>query len=180
MRYLSLLLVLLLSGTKSPAQKTTKAFNSYNSVGFLAGKSPVAFTAQTVNGVQFKSWFAGAGFGIDDYYMSSLPLFIDVKKEFTLKKTRLFIYGDVGTHFITKDKTTSTSFSSTATKGDLYLDAGAGIKIKVTRKSHVFFSVGNTLKKIKQNETSLYTGYPYSYETSYELRRLCFRMGYQF
>ena len=180
MRYLALIIGLFLMGIKSTAQKTSTAFNSYNSVGFLAGKSPVAFTAQTVNGVQFHGWFAGAGFGIDSYYISSLPLFIDVKKEFSLKKTRVFLYGDLGTHFITKDKTTSTGFSTTVTKGDLYLDAGAGLKIKVTRNSHVFFSVGNTLKKIKQTETSPDTDYPFKYESSYDLSRLCFRMGYQF
>lgn len=180
MRYLTLIMALLLICTKSPAQKTFIAFNAYNSLGVLSGNSPVAFTAQTVNGVRFHKWFAGAGFGIDDYYITSLPLFIDVKKEFAIKKIRLFLYGDVGTHFITKDKTTQTRFSTTKTKGDLYFEAGGGIKIKVNRRGHVFFSVGNTMKKIKQTETSPDTEFPYQYKTTYELSRLSFRFGYQF
>jgi hypothetical protein len=181
MHYLVLTMGLLLSCIESRAQPSRAfTFNSYNAVGFLAGKSPVAFTAQTVNGVQCHNWFAGAGFGIDDYFISSMPLFIDVKKEFAFKKMRGFLYGDVGTHFMTKDKTTSTPFSFTNTKGNLYLEGGAGLKIKTGQKSNVYFSVGNTMKKITQKETSLDTGFPYTYKTSYKLSRISFRMGYQF
>ena len=155
MHYMILTMGLLLSCIISPAQHTyLTTFSSYNSLGFLAGKSPVAFTAQTVNGIRFHGWFAGAGFGTDNYFISSLPLFLDVKKEIAFKKIRLFLFGDAGTHFITRDKTTTTAFSSTTTKGNLYFEGGAGFKIKTVKKSHVYFSIGNTLKKIEQSETS--------------------------
>lgn len=181
MRYFRLLLLMFLCQSESIAQQQhSPVFNSYNSIGFVAGKSPVAFTAQTVNGLSFNKWFVGAGFGIDDYFIKTLPLFIDVKRAFDFKKSHLFLYADVGSHFVTKDKRTTTSFSTLTNTGNLYLDAGLGITIKTAFKNAVFFSVGNTLKNITKTETSLDTGYPYKSKTDYKLSRIVFKAGYRF
>src|SRR5688500_18561364 len=103
MRFVLFILALLFHhfGIAQSNQKTY--FHSYNAVGFLAGKSPIAFTAQTVNGIELHGWFIGAGFGIDDYKISSLPLFLDVKKFFRFKNNKVFIYADGGSHSITKE-----------------------------------------------------------------------------
>jgi hypothetical protein len=172
---------LLFTGIENIAQTNKDAgFESYNAVGFLAGKSPVAFSAQTVNGLRYRGWFVGAGFGIDEYVISSLPLFLDVKKAFSVKNAHLFLYGDAGTHFITKNKNRMLAFSKEQTEAKLYLDAGLGVKIKTGKHNNVFFTIGNSLKTVEETESSLDTGFPYSNQTRYKFNRISFRLGYQF
>ena len=180
MRYLFLLIIMVLSLEKSMAQtKAAVRFNSYNSLGILVGKSPAAFTAQTVNGLQFKKWFAGVGFGIDNYSMKTLPLFVDVKREFTFKKAKFFLYADAGSHFVTtKNKVERESYSYN-TRGKLYLDAGLGFKISTSKKNSIFLTAGNSFKKITQTESLTNPSYPSKNETVYKLSTISFRLGYQ-
>ncbi len=181
MRRVFCFVVYFLCSTTIVAQtKTPITFDSYNAVGFLAGKSPVAFAAQTVNGLRFDQWFVGAGFGIDEYKISSLPLFIDVKKMFKVRHLLLYVYGDAGTHFTTRDKTTNNGFSDISTKGKLYGDAGIGIQFPAGKNSHVFLTVGNSLKTFRQIETAPDNGFPFSYSTSYQLNRISCRAGFRF
>jgi hypothetical protein len=181
MKYvISLVTAFLFFATVSAQQKHAVVFNSYNSVGFIAGKSPVAFAAQTENGIKFKNWFFGAGFGIDDYYRRTLPLFGAVKKEFVIKNNSLFLYGNAGRNFIAANKEVKNAFSNISTKGGLYLDAGVGYKIKAGKKTAFFISLGNTLKKITQTESSTDSGFSYYYQTENKLRRISFKLGFQF
>jgi hypothetical protein len=181
MRYFICTVAMLFALAKGIAQtKNHIGFSSYNAVGFVAGNSPVAFTAQTVNGVSYGKWFAGAGFGLDQYHIKTLPLFVDVKRTFILNRITLFLFADAGTHFAERDKKINTAFASFTTKGGLYLDAGLGCKLPTGRTGHIFFSLGNTLKKITQTETSLDTGFPYKNEIFNTLSRISFKMGYQF
>ena len=141
MRYLILITSLFFLSSQTMAQTKVKVqFNSYNSIGIVAGKSPVAYTAQTVNGVKFNNWFLGVGFGIDNYFIKTLPLFADVKKEFVFKKVRLFLYADAGGQFVTKDRKKVMGLYIYRTQGNLYLDGGLGVKIKTGKKSNIFFS----------------------------------------
>jgi hypothetical protein len=161
-------------------QKHAIVFNSYNSVGFVAGRSPLDFTAQTENGIKFKQWFIGAGLGIDNYYRKTLPLFGAIKKEFNIRSNRLFLYGNIGGNFIAGDKELRKAFSTIAAKGGLYLDAGVGYKIKIGKRTGLFFSLGNTIKKISETETSTDTGFPYYYQSENKLRMISFKIGFQF
>ena len=161
-------------------QKRAAAFNSYNSIGIIAGKLPVVFTAQTENGVKYKNWFLGAGFGLDNYFIKTLPLFISVKKEISLKKNSLFLYANMGGQFVAGDRKIRTAFAQIVTQPGLYYDAGLGYKIKATKKSSVYFSLGNSYKTIRKKETSLDTGFPNNSVTEYKLHRISLRAGYQF
>ena len=104
----------------------------------------------------------------------------DLKREFKLHKTLIFLYADIGSHFIANDKKVTTNFTATTTTGNFYFDAGLGIKIKTTRKSHLFFSAGNSLKNITQTTASTDSGFPYKNEFVYKLSRISIRAGYQF
>jgi hypothetical protein len=173
--------VILFSSTVTAQKKHALVFNSYNSVGFVAGRLPVTFAAQTENGIKFKNWFIGAGFGIDNYYKKTLPLFIAAKKEFPFKTNSLFLYVNAGTNFIAKDKVITNAFSTASLQGGFYADAGVGYKIKTTKRSNVFFSVGNTVKNIKETETTTdFLGMPGIYESQRKLSRIAFKTGYQF
>jgi hypothetical protein len=174
--------VILFCNAVTAQKKHSVIFNSYNSVGFVAGKLPVSFAAQTENGIKYKNWFIGAGFGIDLYYKESLLLFAAVKKEFPLKNnsSSIFLYANAGSNIIEKHKNVPGFFSSVKTQGGFYADAGAGYKIKTTKRSNIFFSVGNAVKNIKETEESIDTGFPYSYQTKRKLSRIAFKIGYQF
>ena len=181
MKYLFIIVTGILFCCNIYAQsKHAVVFNSYNSIGLVAGKLPVAFAAQTENGIKYKTWFLGVGFGLDNYFIKTLPLYVAVKKELFIKKNSLFLYVNAGGNFIAKNKETKDNFMSTVTKGGFYADAGAGYKIKATKRSSIYISLSNTVKQLKQTETSLDTGFPYFYETNYKLNRISFRVGYQF
>lgn len=172
-------LVCLFNKTMSQT-KPSVHFASYNSIGIVAGKSPVAYMAQTVNGLKFNSWFLGAGFGIDNYFIKTLPLFGDLKKEFVFKKVRLFLYADAGGQFITKDRKKTTGLYVYTTQGNLYLDGGLGVTIKTGKRNSIFFCAGNTFKKITQTDFSTDTGIPYKNENIHKLNTISIKIGYQF
>ena len=143
MRYLIIVIACFLFSGQAIAQKKNRyLFNSYNSVGFVAGKSPVEYTVQTINGVNYKNWFLGAGIGIDNYFIKSYPLFVSLRKDFLLKKNSWFLYGDAGGQIMGNDENESTEFWEYSTTGGFYMDAGIGYKLKTTKKAAVFFSLG--------------------------------------
>lgn len=181
MKYLILNVTAILFITNVAAQKKhTIFFNSYNSLGFIAGKLPVTFTAQTENGIKFKNWFIGGGFGIDNYFIKTLPLFGSVKKDFSFKKSSLYLYCNAGGNFIAKDKKVTAAFSTIETRGGFYADAGVGYKVIITKRGSIYFSLGNSTKTVKQTESSNDSGFPYFFATENKFSRIVFRVGCQF
>src|SRR5215510_11349763 len=65
-------------------------FSSQNYLGLLEGEHGSEFQLQTINGVMYKSWFAGLGTGLDWYYLRSIPVFASVNKSFFKKGKRSF------------------------------------------------------------------------------------------
>jgi hypothetical protein len=174
MRQLLLVTVLILQAFVVAAQKNNRVqYTSYTAAGILAGKSPVAFTIQTVNGVSYHKWFLGAGFGLDNYYMKTLPLFASLRRNFEIKKSRLFLYADAGTHFMVNPDNHPEDLYSYNTKGKWYLEGGAGVKIGSGKRGFIL-TIGNSYKNITRVEE-----YPDSYrnETVYKLGRISVRAG---
>ncbi|GAB2822332.1 hypothetical protein [Ferruginibacter profundus] len=181
MKYLVVIITLLVVNVRVQAQnKNAIVFNSYNAIGFVAGKSPVALAAQTENGIKIKNWFIGAGIGIDNYYKKTMPLSGAIKKEFMLKTNSLFLYANVGGNIIPGDKEIKRAFTIISTTGGLYLDAGVGYKIKITTGSSIYFTLGNSYKNLKETETSADSGFPYYYTTKHNLSRIAVKAGFQF
>jgi hypothetical protein len=154
----------------------------FSAIGFVTGKLPVAFTAQIENGISFKNWFVGAGFGIDLYYKKTLPLFIAVKKEFSFKKSSLFLYANAGKNIILKNKQTVIGrYQMILSQGGFYGDAGIGYKMKTSKRSNVFFSLGSTVKYIEEIEKATdFLGMPGISDVRYKFSRISFRIGFQF
>jgi hypothetical protein len=176
-----MVLLLLLIGNYLTAQKNTGIrFSSCNSVGIIAGKAPVAFTAQTVNGIRYKKWFAGIGFGIDDYFIKSLPLFASVRRDFITGKFSFFLYADAGGQFIVHPNNNTIAYYKHETYGGVYLDGGAGIKLPVAKTKSIFISFGNTFKRITNKTSSTLVEYPSEDKTVSSLSRLSIRLGFQF
>lgn len=175
-----LMALLVIAETATAQNKKNIGFSSYNAAGMLAGRSPAGFSLQTVNGVYYKTWFAGVGFGIDRYGRESLPLFADMKKEFFPGKLRLFLYADVGGHFVTHRHNTASEYYRYRTAGNLYLDAGAGIKCRAGKRSWLFITAGNAYKKITQTESSVDTAWPYKNENTFSFSTISLRGGFRF
>ncbi|MES1225608.1 MAG: hypothetical protein ABUT20_59565 [Bacteroidota bacterium] len=157
------------------------SFGSYNSVGIVKGKYEAAFIAQTENGIVIKNWFAGGGFGIDNYYRQTLPVYAALKKIIPVKRNGLLLYANIGGNIIAKNKTVKNFNGNTNTTGGLYADAGAGYKFKIGKRNSVFLSVGNTVKKIEEVQIGTdYLGMPTIYQELRSFSRMSFKLGYQF
>jgi len=92
--------LLILGGMVSAQEKKTFfKFSSINSIGFFKGQLPTTFTMQSINGIKYKTWFAGAGVGLDTYGYQSIPVFADIRKTFGNKPWQLFVYGDAGMNY---------------------------------------------------------------------------------
>src|ERR1700730_10196903 len=81
-----------------PAKEKLR-FHSIEQLGLINGKGATAALFQTVNGLEYRGFFAGVGTGIDYYRYRSVPLFMDIRKEFGQKKRKWFVYADAGHHF---------------------------------------------------------------------------------
>lgn len=102
-RLLFFALFICLSGLVSAQQKTKTCpwqFHSINNVGLLEGQTGSAFQLQSINGMQYKSWYAGIGLGLDFYRYRTIPLFLDIRKEFGSGSNKFFAYADGGVNFV--------------------------------------------------------------------------------
>lgn len=168
--------------TYSFAQKQRRlTFNSYNSLGIVSGKLPLAFTAQTENGIGINNWFLGVGVSLDNYYKRTTPLFAAIKKQKVFNNKSLFLYLNAGTNFILNDGENKNMLSATTTKSGFYSDMGAGYKRKLNGKSNVFLSIGWSVKKMHEYSTSFdMYGMPGIFYNQLSLSRIAVSGGFQF
>ena len=162
-------------------------FHSINQVGLLYGENGSAFQVQTINGVQYKSWFAGIGVGIDEYRFRSIPLFADFRKEFAVGAGYLFIYGGIGMHFMwltdkQKDDYHLGYYQKAHFSNGLYYDAGIGYKVKLNNRIAFFVSPGFSHKDTEMKSPTFscpFTGpcYPLPERYNYALNRLSVNLG---
>src|SRR5687767_7059595 len=113
------------TGLQAQDTKKRLQFESHNQFGAVKGASETSFVLQSVNGVRYNTWFAGVGAGLDEYYFSSLPVFMDAKKYLSTKANSFFIYGDGGWNF-SLEKNQDDMYKSVKNKGGLYYDVGIG------------------------------------------------------
>jgi hypothetical protein len=191
---ITILLLISFAATKTSAQQKQSIkpfqFHSINNVGLLEGQAGSAFQLQTVNGIQYKSWFAGVGLGLDYYQYRSIPLFLDLRKEFGKTKNKFFLYGDGGISFSwVTDKQKMIYAADDKFKNGLYYDAGAGYKIFINRNSSLLINIGYSFKKVEETNNSYFItyspGWPiYNNEPlqkyDYSLHRLSFKIGWGF
>jgi len=135
-------------------------FHSINQAGLLEGQIGSAFQIQTINGLQYRSWFAGIGAGIDYYRFRGIPLFIDLRKEFGHSGNKFYIYMGTGMHFIwltdkQKNEFNLNHFGSNDFSNGLYAGAGVGYKVELNNQLAIFISPGFIYKKteVKNSNT---------------------------
>lgn len=172
----------------SAQQKTAACawqFHSINSVGLLEGQTGSAFQLQSVNGMQYRSWYTGIGLGLDFYRYRTIPLFLDIRKEFGSDVNKFFAYADGGVNFAwLTDNEKTTYLADDHFNTGFYTDLGLGYKIGLGKTNHLLLSLGYSLKKLKET----YQGYYYNppdnipdqEHIDYSLNRLTIKIGWEF
>jgi hypothetical protein len=172
------------NNTNKPLQ-----FHSINNVGLLEGQAGPAFQLQTVNDAQYKSWFAGVGVGLDYYRFRTIPLFIDLRKEFGKSGNKLFVFADAGINFYwERDKDIKQFPVDDKFRNGFYTEVGAGYKIKLSRKLSMLISSSYSYKKITEDGNYYYFDPPFGWpntnwptqKINYNLSRLVLKAGIQF
>ncbi|MFL9485140.1 hypothetical protein ACI6Q2_20315 [Chitinophagaceae bacterium LWZ2-11] len=131
-----ILCILCITAAGLQAQKIK--FNNITGVGVTTGQS-TGFTAQTINGISYKSWNAGIGVGYDNYQFKNIPVFLDLRKYFGAGKIKAFIY-------------TAGGYIMHPT---FYVEPGAGIAIKVG-KTNFLLSAAYCRKEFKYDDYLIY------------------------
>jgi len=184
------LLFFLAMGLPITAQQKSSAnrwqFHSINNVGLLEGQAGSAFQLQSINGVQYRSWFAGLGIGLDYYQFRGLPLFLDLRKMFRLSSNALFVYGDIGVHsnwMTDKQKTNNYIFSTQNVYNGVYVDAGGGYQINVGKTNAFLLSLGYSYKTLNGEQVDIspvYYGITPVSTYKYSMGRLSIKAGWRF
>ena len=185
---LGALLLLFVTGSSVAQQKISPdrwRFQSVNSVGILEGQTGSAFQIQTVNGVCYQSWYAGVGLGLDYYRFRTIPLFMDIRKEFGKSSNKLFLYLDGGISFawVTDDQKMPYNFEHFS--NGFYDDMGIGYKALLGKKNALQISLGYTYKQLTDTYSSIfyYNDLPPVYppqKLNYSLNRLSIKLGWSF
>jgi hypothetical protein len=162
-------------------------FHSINNIGLLEGQTGSSFQIQSINGAQYKSWFGGIGLGLDFYRYRTIPLFIDIRKEFGKSNNKLVVYSDLGINFSWVTDNEKTSYvAGDKFSGGFYADMGVGYKIAVGKNGALLLSAGYSFKKLKET----YDAYDYNFfppsgggqkdQINYSLNRLSIKIGWEF
>jgi hypothetical protein len=168
-------------------------FKSILHVGLLDGETGTAFQLQTINGFNKGSWFGGIGLGLDYYKIRSIPLFLDIRKEFGKSGNRLFVYGDAGINFGWATDAQKTAYVINDHIGNgFYSDLGLGYKLRMGSSNHLVISLGYTYKKIVETYKS-YNYIPQNFtivnpgtdpgeqnRIDYYLNRVSIKLGWEF
>lgn len=158
-------------------------FSSIYNVGILEGENGTSLQLQTVQGIRYGKWFAGIGAGLDYYHLRSIPLFIDIRREFFNGKNAPFIYADGGYHFAWARDRDKSQYQKIDYDGGLFYDVGLGYRIGSANKQNGFLiSAGYSFKYLREAHTSqVCINWNCQDETNewfkYKLNRLSLKIG---
>ena len=187
MKFRKYILLLLLHGTyitgisQQTETKNKIRFQSINLVGLLEGEKGSAFQLQTINGLQYNSWFVGVGVGLDYYRIRSVPVFADVRKNFGQGQNKFFAYIDAGLHYPWLANTQKDLYGSTYSNG-FYSDIGFGYRMILHGNSALILSIGYGYKQTEETVSTTscpFYGpcYPSPQKIDYNLNRLNLKLG---
>jgi opacity protein-like surface antigen len=171
---------------EQPAKKGCScSFSSINQIGVLHGSKGGYFQLQSVNGIRYKTWFAGLGIGIDYYDRPTYPLFVDVRKYIFNKPSTPFLYADGGMHLVGKRVQKAGNWHQNEYYNGVYGDAGIGYAFGLDSKARWLISTGYSYKFSKRKYEYIpdCTGGPctdsyYTFKSYFH--RLTVKMGLQF
>lgn len=160
-------------------------FSSQNYVGITEGQSGTALQLQTINGVKYKTWFAGIGTGLDYYYLRTVPLFFSASKFLDSQKFPFYVTADAGINFAWEQNNMIYFEYPGEYNAGLYWGTGLGYKFDFKNKNALLLNLGYNYKRLTQ--TYEYTApclVPpcpnFTEKYDYRLKRLSIRLGWSF
>lgn len=162
-------------------------FRSQNYIGILEGEAHSAFHLQTINGFGFNKWFGGIGTGLDYYFLRSIPVFLSVSHDFSLKPRTFFISADAGYSFTWEsvDRNRWNDFISQKYVPAPYWSGGLGYRVGMKNGDGILLNVGYSFKHIKEKrEQRIQCINPpcdtFNERYDYRLKRLSLKVGWLF
>ncbi len=158
-------------------------FSNITSTGLLSGQSQNVLTLQTINGIKYKTWFAGIGAAYDTYGYTSIPLFIDIRKTIGNKKWQPFIYADAGVNFSLYSDILPRKINGVdAYKfyDPFYGETGLGLGRTIYGKTTFTLSAGFSYKEFSYLQYSYPSSPPGGAQIAFYYRRFSIKMGVQF
>src|SRR5687768_12853612 len=141
---------------EQPAKKGCScSFSSINQLGGLYGSKGTYFQLQTINGIRYKTWFAGIGVGADYYFRKGFPVFLDIRKDIFEKRSTPFLYADAGIHLVQKRKEKESQWYENTYSNGFYGDAGIGYKLGLGTTSGLLVSAGYSYKNVNRRYESM-------------------------
>ena len=168
------------------AQKEREEHLSFHSIfqeGIVTGESETALQIQFVNGIRYKTFFAGAGAGLDYYYERSIPVFLDLRKKIFDKLSAPFLYADGGYAFLWQKEKDVYQMDS---HGGLFYELGVGYEIQTYKKLKLLLCAGYSYKSLsktinKMPWLSVWPPPPNALDKyDYSLRRISLKAGFRF
>lgn len=146
-------------------------FSSINHLGVVAGRNDNGFVLQSINGVQYRTWFLGLGAGIDTYQDLTIPLFAELRKAILDRVQTPFVYVNGGFQLMgVKDVDEKNSNKMLYDPG-AYYEAGLGYYIRAGKRNAVSVAFGYCRKEYRK--TDAWSSYAYG------LNRYAFKVGYK-
>jgi hypothetical protein len=164
-------------------------FSTQNYAGLLEGGDGSSFQLQTINGIKYKTFFAGLGIGLDWYDQRSIPAFLSLSKEFFNKsKKSLYIAANGGVNFPWRENNSEDWYYGTPDKfrAGLYWSSGVGYKIGLGKNSDaMLLHLGYSYKHLSEKMTTVMPCFnppcPENTERyDFHLRRLSVMLGWSF
>jgi len=152
--------------------------------GALMGEKGAYWQVQTVQGIRYKTWYAGIGAGVDWYGYMGFPVFVDVRKDIFKTANSPYFYVDGGIHLAHLNNE-SDRWNIYRYSNGFYSDIGFGFRVGISARSKLLISGGYSYKDVmkKQYYNCWDTGFPcganyYIYYSHFH--RMTLKMGWQF
>lgn len=129
------------------AQKAS--FRSHNSIGLLEGERGGAVLVESVNGISFGTWFAGVGIAFDHYTFRSIPAYVQLRKELSVKKPVYFFFS-AGENIPWVKRTMEDARWEPKFRPGFYYEGGVGYRVILNSKNSLLFSAGYSQKKMDE------------------------------
>ena len=163
-----------------------KFFSSQISAGIVEGEQNTNLHVELLNGLRYKTWFAGIGTGLDYYYYRTIPVYLSGIKYLSPRNHSFFVQGDAGVNFVwEEDRMNNRNEVSHEFKPGIYWNGIVGFATGLDRKNAFSFGLGYSQKSFKEiKEMAIWCFNPpceNTFETyKYNLKRLTLRIGWQF
>ena len=139
-----------------PPKGCSCSFSSINQVGILYGTKGGYYELQTINGIKYKTWFAGVGVGVDPYFRTGYPVFFDLRKYLLRRSATPFLYADVGVHIVKDKNDLVNTWYENVYRNGAYAAAGIGYKFSIFSKFQGVISAGYSYKYLERK--NMYIG----------------------